>query len=64
MSLDLLVVLELGLEEPHHLDRTAGRPGNGDRGVLVSGEDLFDAAVRNDVALGRAPVPATTTPLS
>ena len=51
-ALDLLVVLELGLEEPDHLDRRAGRAGDGDRRVPVGREDLLHGPVGDDVALG------------
>ena len=49
-ALDLLVVLELGLEEPHHLDRETGGAGDADHGVLVGREDLLDVALGDDVA--------------
>ena len=49
-ALDLLVVLELGLEQPHHLDREAGGAGDADRGELVGREDLLDVALGDDVA--------------
>ena len=54
--LDLLVVLELGLEQPHHLDREAGGAGDADAGVLVGREDLLDVALGDDVAHRGAPV--------
>ena len=55
-ALDLLVMFELGLEEPDHLDRGAGGPSDRDRGVPVGREDLLDAPVGDHVALGRAAV--------
>ena len=55
-ALDLLVVLELGLEQPDHLDREAGRAGDADAGVLVGREDLLDVALGDDVAHRGAPV--------
>ena len=51
-ALDLLVVLELDLEEPDHLDGEAGRPGDGHRRVAVGGEDLLHGPVGDGVALG------------
>jgi hypothetical protein len=56
-ALDLLVVLELGLEQPHHLHRETGRTGDPDRGILVGGEHLLDVALGDDVAHRGAPVP-------
>ena len=55
-ALDLLVVLELGLEEPDHLHGRTGRPGDGHRRVAVGGEDLLHGPVGDDVALGGPPV--------
>ncbi len=55
-ALDLLVVLELGLEQPHHLDREPGGAGDADAGVLVGREDLLDVALGDDVAHRGAPV--------
>ncbi len=55
-SLDLLVVLELGLEQPHHLDGGAGRPGNGDGGIAVGREHLLHGPVGDDVTFGGPPV--------
>ena len=55
-ALDLLVVLELHLEEPDHLDRHAGRPGDGDRREAVGREDLLHGVVGDDVARRGAPV--------
>ena len=55
-ALDLLVVLELGLEEAHHLDRRARGAGDRDGGEAVGREHLLHGAVRDEVALGRAPV--------
>ena len=55
-ALDLLVVLELDLEQPHHLDREAGGAGDADAGELVGGEDLLDVALGDDVAHRGAPV--------
>jgi hypothetical protein len=51
-ALDLLVVLELDGEQPHHLDRDAGRPGDPDGGERVGDEHLLD------VALGRSCCPS------
>ncbi len=56
LALDLLVVLELGLEEAHHVDGRAGRARDRDGGEVVGREDLDDVAVGDLVALGRAPV--------
>ena len=55
-ALDLLVVLELDLEQPDHLDREAGGAGDADRGELVGLEDLLDVALGDDVAHRGAPV--------
>ena len=55
-ALDLLVVLELGLEELDHLDRRPGGAGDGDRRVPVGGKDLLHGAMGDDVALGGAAV--------
>ncbi len=49
-------MLELGLEQPGHLDRGPGRAGDRDRGVLVGLEDLLDPPVRDLVALRRLAV--------
>ena len=54
LALDLLVVLELHLEEAHHLDRGPGGPGDGDAGEVVGREHLLDAAVGDRVP-GRGP---------
>ncbi len=51
-ALDLFVVLELDLEEAHHLDRHAGRAGDGHRREAVGREDLLHGAVGDDVAHG------------
>ena len=56
LALDLLVVLELGLEEAHHLHRRPGGAGDRDPGVVVGREDLLDAAARDREARGRPPV--------
>ena len=56
-ALDLLVVLELGLEQPDHLDREARGAGDADHRELVGREDLLDVALGDDVAHRRAPVP-------
>ena len=42
LALDLLVVLELQLEELHHLQRRAGCTGDGDAAVPIGGKDLLD----------------------
>ena len=55
-ALDLLVVLELDLEQPDHLDGEAGRAGDADGGVLVGREDLLDVALGDEVAHRGAPV--------
>ena len=49
-ALDLLVVLELDLEQADHLDRHAGRPGDGHGRVAVGREDLLHGVVGDDVA--------------
>ena len=46
LALHLLVVLELDLEELHHLDRRPGRAGDGDAGEVVGRQDLLHAAAR------------------
>jgi hypothetical protein len=56
LPLDLLVVLELHLEEAHHLHRGAGGPGDGDAGEVVGREDLLDPATGDRVPGGGAPV--------
>ena len=56
LALHLLVVLELGLEELHHLDRGPGRAGDRDAGEVVGREHLVDAAVGDRVARGRPAV--------
>jgi hypothetical protein len=53
LALDLLVVLELGLEELGHLHRRAGGAGDADAGQLVGLEDLLDAAAGDLIARGR-----------
>src|SRR3546814_2636517 len=55
-SLVLIVVLESGGEEPHHLHRQAGRAGDAHAAVLVGGEDLLDVALGDDVAHRRPAV--------
>ena len=55
-ALELLVVLELDLEQPDHLDREAGDAGDADAAVVVGVEDLLDVALGDVVAHGRAPV--------
>ena len=52
VAAQLFVVLELGLEQPHHLDRDAGGAGDGDAGEPVGRKDLVHVAV-GDVAAGR-----------
>src|SRR3989475_4256631 len=56
LTLDLLVVLELGLEEPGHLRRGPGRTGDADAAELVGLEDLLDTPARDLEAGGRLPV--------
>src|SRR5690606_5254503 len=48
-SFQLLVVLQFHLEETHHLDGEAGRPGDRHRRVVVGGENLLDVAVGDQV---------------
>ena len=55
-TLDLLVVLELELEELHHLDRRPSGPGDAHGGVVVGGEHLLDPTVADEVAGGGTPV--------
>ena len=56
VALHLLVVLELDLEELHHLDRGPGRAGDRDAGEVVGREHLLDAAAGDHVAGGGPPV--------
>src|SRR5450432_931266 len=49
-SLKFFVVLEFDLEESYELDREAGGAGDADARVLIGLEDLFDVALRDDVA--------------
>ena len=56
LALHLLVVLELGLEQLHHLDRRPRRAGDRDAGEVVGREHLLDAAAGDRVARGGAPV--------
>ena len=56
LALDLFVVLELELEEPHHLHGRAGRPGDGDPAVGVGRVDLFQRAVGDRRPGGGPPV--------
>ena len=49
-------MLQLGLEDAHHLDGRTGRPGDGDGRGIVGGEHLLDGAVGDRVPLGSAPV--------
>ena len=56
LALDLLVVLELHLEQLHHLDRRPGRAGDGDAGVVVGREHLLDAPAGDGVSRGGATV--------
>jgi hypothetical protein len=51
LALDLLVVLQLGLEEARHLHGGAGGARDPDRGEVIGLEDLLDAAVGDLVAL-------------
>jgi hypothetical protein len=55
-TLDLLVVLELELEQLHHLDGGPGGPGDRHTGVAVGREHLFHRAVADEVAGGRPAV--------
>src|SRR5699024_1485203 len=55
-ALDLLVVLELELEEPHEVDGQARRAGDSDGGVRVGREHLLDLAVGDRRAHRRPPV--------
>ena len=59
LALDLLVVLELGLEQAGHLHGGAGGAGDADAREVVGLEDLLDAPVGDLVALawpaGRRP---------
>ena len=56
LSLHLLVVLELGLEQAHHLGGLAGCAGDGDAGVVVGREHLLDALVGDREAFDRPAV--------
>ena len=56
LALHFLVVLELGLEQLHHLDRGPGRAGDRDTGEVVGGEHLLDAPAGDRVARRRAAV--------
>ena len=53
VALDLLVVLELGLEELRHLHGRARRAGDAHAGEVVGLEDLLDATARDLIAGGR-----------
>ena len=55
-ALDLLVVLELDLEQPHQLDADAGRARDADQRVRVGGVHLLDVAAGDQVAHGGPPV--------
>ena len=55
-ALDLLVVLELELEQAHHLDCRPGGARDCDTAVPVGREDLFERAVADQVARGSATV--------
>jgi hypothetical protein len=57
VSLDLLVVLQLGLEQPNDFRGLAGGAGDGHRAGLVRRKDLVDALVGDGEALGGATVP-------
>ena len=57
-ALDLLVVLELDLVEPDHLDRDARGAGDADDAVGVGRVDLLDVAAGDQVAHGGAAVAA------
>jgi hypothetical protein len=50
-------MLELGLKQPHHLDRGTGRPRYRHRRHVVGGEHLLDRAMSDLKALSGAPVP-------
>ena len=56
LALDLLVVLELGLEEAGHLHGRARGARDADAGEVVGLEDLLDAPRRDLVALARLAV--------
>ncbi len=56
-ALHLLEVLQLQLEQLHHLHRQPRGARNTHGGVLVGGKDLLDVPLRDDVAHRRPPVP-------
>src|SRR6058998_1144533 len=62
LTLDLLVVLELGLEEPGHLRRGPGRTGDADAAELVGLEDLLDTPARDRKPAVACRSPAMMTP--
>ena len=62
LALDLLVVLELELEEPDHLDGRAGGAGDGHARPAVGGEHLLDRAVADQLPAVARRSPAITTP--
>ena len=55
-ALDLLVVLQLQLEQLHHLHGRAGGAGDGDAAVAVGREHLLHRAAADEVARGGPPV--------
>ena len=61
-ALHLLVVLELELEQLHHLDGRAGRAGDGDAAEAVGREHLLHLLVADPVARVARRSPAITTP--
>ena len=56
LALDLLVVLELGLEQADHVDAGTGDAGDGDAREVVGGKYLLDPPVGDRVAAGGTPV--------
>ena len=56
-ALHLLVVLELQLEQLHHLDGWPGRAGDGDAAEAVGREHLLHRLVRDEVPRGGPPIP-------
>jgi len=55
-ALDLLVVFELHLEQPHQLDADAGRAGDADQRVGVGRVHLLDVPAGDQIAHGGAAV--------
>jgi hypothetical protein len=56
LALDLLVVLELGLEQAHHVDSGSGDTGDGHPRKVVGWEHLLEPPVGDGVAAGGTPV--------